>query len=780
MVLIPQSIPVSTNFDVTLMFRLIRNLTSINPPINGFDSLPLPRETTPGADLARIRFYRNLLVHHDSNTMANDDFNTAWSDICGALSRLGGPAIHQECQELKVKVLDQSHQGDMLEIQQSMKDIKELGKKIESSQTDNLEKFKKKVEKLQSTLPTKRSKVEIQPNVGVKRLKLSGDASTSSLLDNIKRSQFKAKPTNVKDDVEINGYKSVTNKDQFYQLHIVCDNFVVDCIIDVRLKRKCRKSVAEFQECTEEMAEWRQTQQAVHEQVNDKFLHFVKLRKSFLCQYFLNHTSCNEIENRILVDALYSSIKNDDADTAKFIGWQIARYVLKSINVPLYDIWLASLCICSGRKTTKPNSFFCSSNVTIIIMVPQLIKDTAENFEGIPIKQVAYHCEVFKEAKAISAESTKLLENDINIQCHVPGPFAEQLFNNHRRLTLVCSSEIKSKDFPTVPMFLTRACIQLYCYVKGAIPIGENHFPGSLQGIPTDVIEGFPRFCSNKLRIGDSVTNTRMKGTLGGFCRFYGREAFLTCAHAMMDWETLLSTGHKQHTQLESVHFNTGDNILNETPLCGKVVNHTFTHDNSKKVSTDAAVIELDKDISVPLDDYVNTKGNGSLQYKALGLKSRYLQDGYIQSPKELHGKNINVVCARAVSGFKDQVSPISKVEEWEMEREDIVSASTNLITRALKDLQTRVVTFVHMNAFVPQIIYEAKKEEAKSRRTVQFYNQLAVHKIPFTQGDSGACVYITDGRCAKGCLGMAIADFPGNGCIVTPMATLLEKLDLI
>lgn len=79
---------------------------------------------------------------------------------------MGGPAIHQECQELKVKVLDQSHQGDMLEIQQSMKDIKELGKKIESSQTDNLEKFKKKVEKLQSTLPTKRSKVEIQPNVG--------------------------------------------------------------------------------------------------------------------------------------------------------------------------------------------------------------------------------------------------------------------------------------------------------------------------------------------------------------------------------------------------------------------------------------------------------------------------------------------------------------------------------------------------------------------------------------------------------------------------------------
>lgn len=156
------------------------------------------------------------------------------------------------------------------------------------------------------------------------------------------------------------------------------------------------------------------------------------------------------------------------------------------------------------------------------------------------------------------------------------------------------------------------------------------------------------------------------------------------------------------------------------------------------------------------------------------------MQDGYIKSPKELYGKNINVVCARAVSGFKDQVSPISEMEEWEMGREDIVSASTNLLTRTMKYLQTQVKTFVHMNAFVPQIIYEAKKEEAKSRRIVQFYNQLAVHNIPFTQGDSGACVYVTDGQCEKGCLGMAIADFPGGGCVVTPMATLLEKLDLI
>ncbi|CAG2195557.1 unnamed protein product [Mytilus edulis] len=74
-------VPVSTTFDVTLMICLIRNLTSVTQPINGFDSLPLPVETTPGPDLARIKWYRNILAHHDSNKMATGDFNTAWSNI---------------------------------------------------------------------------------------------------------------------------------------------------------------------------------------------------------------------------------------------------------------------------------------------------------------------------------------------------------------------------------------------------------------------------------------------------------------------------------------------------------------------------------------------------------------------------------------------------------------------------------------------------------------------------------------------------------------------------
>ncbi|CAC5403935.1 unnamed protein product [Mytilus coruscus] len=119
-------VPDSTTFDVTLMICLIRNLTCIAQPITGYDSLPLTVETTPGADLARIKWYRNILAHHDRNKMVTSDFNTAWSIISDTVGRLGDQQMKQECKELKVKILDQSNQEIMLEIKQLQKEMEEL------------------------------------------------------------------------------------------------------------------------------------------------------------------------------------------------------------------------------------------------------------------------------------------------------------------------------------------------------------------------------------------------------------------------------------------------------------------------------------------------------------------------------------------------------------------------------------------------------------------------------------------------------------------------------
>ncbi|XP_071178355.1 ankyrin-3-like [Mytilus edulis] len=119
------------------MICLIRNLKSISQPINGFDELPLPVETTPGADLARIKWFRNILAH--PHKMAAVDFNTAWSNLSDAVSRLGGQPMNQECQELKVKILDQSNHEIMLEIKQSQEKIKELGQTVDVLGTEHSE-----------------------------------------------------------------------------------------------------------------------------------------------------------------------------------------------------------------------------------------------------------------------------------------------------------------------------------------------------------------------------------------------------------------------------------------------------------------------------------------------------------------------------------------------------------------------------------------------------------------------------------------------------------------
>ncbi|CAG2247001.1 unnamed protein product [Mytilus edulis] len=158
--LIPRNgIPDSKTFDVTLMICLIRNLTSINPPINGFDSLPLPGETTPGSDLARIKYYRNKLAHHDSNTIDTAYFHTSWTDISNAVGRLGDQTMFQECQELKLKILDQSNQEIILEVKQSLEEMKELKlttynlRKKQSKVTENL----RKLQSLHGTLKTSHS-----------------------------------------------------------------------------------------------------------------------------------------------------------------------------------------------------------------------------------------------------------------------------------------------------------------------------------------------------------------------------------------------------------------------------------------------------------------------------------------------------------------------------------------------------------------------------------------------------------------------------------------------
>ena len=82
----------STDFDVTLLFRLLRTICGLAPPATGWDVLPPRSDHSLTAELARIKYYRNSVYGHVNQSMevTDDEFPSLWQEISGALVRIAG------------------------------------------------------------------------------------------------------------------------------------------------------------------------------------------------------------------------------------------------------------------------------------------------------------------------------------------------------------------------------------------------------------------------------------------------------------------------------------------------------------------------------------------------------------------------------------------------------------------------------------------------------------------------------------------------------------------
>jgi len=82
----------SADFDVTLLFRLLRTIWNLTPPATGWDALPTITDDSLVADLVRIKYYRNSVYGHVSQNMeiTDDEFPKLWKDISEALLRIAG------------------------------------------------------------------------------------------------------------------------------------------------------------------------------------------------------------------------------------------------------------------------------------------------------------------------------------------------------------------------------------------------------------------------------------------------------------------------------------------------------------------------------------------------------------------------------------------------------------------------------------------------------------------------------------------------------------------
>jgi hypothetical protein len=73
---------ISTDFDFTLLYKLIRNLlTAILAPTRGWGNQPLPGHLNETDDIERIRHLRNILAHNSEFEICDTDFFTHWTDL---------------------------------------------------------------------------------------------------------------------------------------------------------------------------------------------------------------------------------------------------------------------------------------------------------------------------------------------------------------------------------------------------------------------------------------------------------------------------------------------------------------------------------------------------------------------------------------------------------------------------------------------------------------------------------------------------------------------------
>ena len=81
----------SNDFDITLIFKLLRTICNLTPPPGprGWDDLPNGSDHTLVADLVRIKYYRNEIHgHRHSMEISDTEFLRLWKEISEALLRI--------------------------------------------------------------------------------------------------------------------------------------------------------------------------------------------------------------------------------------------------------------------------------------------------------------------------------------------------------------------------------------------------------------------------------------------------------------------------------------------------------------------------------------------------------------------------------------------------------------------------------------------------------------------------------------------------------------------
>ena len=131
--------PDSNTFDITLLFLLLTTICGLTPPPSGWHTKPPSSDTSHEANLARVKFYRNILYGHVTTTgVDTPTFSALWTEISGVLVSLG--LDQAEVDRLKAeKGGEQDYIDVLIEWADSEEDIKSQLKNINQVQSETLQ-----------------------------------------------------------------------------------------------------------------------------------------------------------------------------------------------------------------------------------------------------------------------------------------------------------------------------------------------------------------------------------------------------------------------------------------------------------------------------------------------------------------------------------------------------------------------------------------------------------------------------------------------------------------
>ena len=191
--------PDSNTFDITLLFLLLTKICGLTPPPSGWHTKPPSSDTSHEANLARVKFYRNVLYGHVTTTgVDTPTFSALWNEISGVLVSLG--LDQAEVDRLKAEKGGEQDYIDVLyEWADSEEDIK--------SQLNNLNKSQSQTHQAvedvrQAQVKTQQSVDEVCQNVkeveaGLKEIKERAEKDgkdkdrSEEVLRNLTKSEFR-------------------------------------------------------------------------------------------------------------------------------------------------------------------------------------------------------------------------------------------------------------------------------------------------------------------------------------------------------------------------------------------------------------------------------------------------------------------------------------------------------------------------------------------------------------------------------------------------------------